>query len=106
MKDIQIPQGQDLIDAILKLKKKKKCRDFGALLSAKEKFKILQIIWEILLQLARAAKDTDADMIAFVGAFYGRSGKILNLCKKVVLPDTLAGCSLADGCSGEGLENA
>ena len=23
------------------------------------------------LQLARAAKDTDADMIAFVGAFYG-----------------------------------
>ena len=34
LKDIQIPQGQDLIDAILKLKKEK-CRDFGALLSAR-----------------------------------------------------------------------
>ncbi len=31
------------------------------------------------------------------------AAKILNPTKKVVLPDTLAGCSLADGCSGEGL---
>jgi quinolinate synthase len=31
------------------------------------------------------------------------AAKILNPTKKVVLPDTLAGCSLADGCSAEGL---
>jgi quinolinate synthase len=31
------------------------------------------------------------------------AAKILNPTKKVVLPDTMAGCSLADGCSGEGL---
>ena len=31
------------------------------------------------------------------------AAKILNPTKIVVLPDTLAGCSLADGCSGEGL---
>ena len=56
------------------------------------------------LQLARQAKDTDADMIAFCGVhFMAEAAKILNPTKKVVLPDTQAGCSLADGCSGEGL---
>ena len=56
------------------------------------------------LQLARAAKDTEADMIAFCGVhFMAEAAKILNPTKKVVLPDTQAGCSLADGCSGEGL---
>jgi quinolinate synthetase A subunit len=56
------------------------------------------------LQLARAAKETDADMIAFCGVhFMAEAAKILNPTKKVVLPDLLAGCSLADGCSGEGL---
>ena len=56
------------------------------------------------LQLARAAKDTNADMIAFCGVhFMAEAAKILNPTKKVVLPDLLAGCSLADGCSGEGL---
>ena len=34
------------------------------------------------LQLARAAKDTDADMIAFVGAFMAEAAKILNPTKK------------------------
>jgi quinolinate synthase len=56
------------------------------------------------LQLARQAKETDADMIAFCGVhFMAEAAKILNPTKKVVLPDTLAGCSLADNCSGEGL---
>ena len=43
-------------------------------------------------------------MIAFCGVhFMAEAAKILNPNKKVVLPDTQAGCSLADGCSGEGL---
>jgi len=43
-------------------------------------------------------------MIVFCGVhFMGEAAKILNPSKKVVLPDTKAGCSLADSCSAEGL---
>jgi len=51
------------------------------------------------LQLARAAQQVDADMIAFCGVhFMAETAKILNPDKPVVVPDLEAGCSLADGC--------
>jgi quinolinate synthase len=51
------------------------------------------------LQLAKAARDTDADVIAFCGVhFMAETAKIFNPDKIVVLPDLKAGCSLADGC--------
>ncbi|MBW8362641.1 MAG: quinolinate synthase NadA [Kaistella sp.] len=100
---LNIPQGEDLVKAILDLKKEKN----AVILAHYYQSPAIQDIADFLgdsLQLARQAKDTDADMIAFCGVhFMAEAAKILNPTKKVVLPDTQAGCSLADGCSGEGL---
>ncbi len=101
--DLIIPQGEELVQAILALKKEKN----AVILAHYYQPAAIQDIADFLgdsLQLARQAKDTDADMIAFCGVhFMAEAAKILNPTKKVVLPDTQAGCSLADGCSGEGL---
>ena len=103
IENVVIPQGEALVQAILDLKKEKN----AVILAHYYQPPAIQDIADFLgdsLQLARQAKDTDADMIAFCGVhFMAEAAKILNPTKKVVLPDTQAGCSLADGCSGEGL---
>ncbi|UBB88567.1 quinolinate synthase NadA [Candidatus Kaistella beijingensis] len=101
--DLIIPKGEDLVKAILDLKKEKNAVILAHYYQPAEIQDIADYLGDSL-QLARAAKDTDADMIAFCGVhFMAEAAKILNPNKKVVLPDTQAGCSLADGCSGEGL---
>ena len=101
--DLIIPKGEDLVKAILDLKKEKNAVILAHFYQPAEIQDIADYLGDSL-QLARAAKDTDADMIAFCGVhFMAEAAKILNPTKKVVLPDTQAGCSLADGCSGEGL---
>ena len=103
LKEFQIPQGEDLVKAILELKKEKNAVILAHYYQPAEIQDIADYLGDSL-QLARAAKDTNADMIAFCGVhFMAEAAKILNPTKKVVLPDLLAGCSLADGCSGEGL---
>ena len=103
LKEFIIPQGEDLVKAILELKKEKNAVILAHYYQPAEIQDIADYLGDSL-QLARAAKDTDADIIAFCGVhFMAEAAKILNPTKKVVLPDLLAGCSLADGCSGEGL---
>jgi len=49
------------------------------------------------LGLARAAANTDAETIVFVGVhFMAETAKIINPNKKVILPDLKASCSLAE----------
>lgn len=51
------------------------------------------------LGLARKAKEADHEIILFSGVkFMAETAKVLNPNKKVILPDMLAGCSLADNC--------
>lgn len=56
------------------------------------------------LKLARAATTVDAPTIAFCGVhFMAETAKILNPAKRVLLPDLLAGCSLAESCPADKL---
>jgi quinolinate synthase len=51
------------------------------------------------LALSQQAASTNANMIVFAGVhFMAETAKILSPQKKVVLPDLMAGCSLADSC--------
>ncbi len=101
--EVEIPQGINLVEEINHMRKEKN----AIILAHYYQTGDIQDIADFLgdsLQLARAAEKTDADMIVFCGVhFMAETAKILNPTKKVILPDLLAGCSLADSCSGEGL---
>ena len=56
------------------------------------------------LKLARDAMDVSESTIVFAGVhFMGESAKIMNPEKRVLIPDLLAGCSLAESCPPERL---
>ncbi|MGV2336567.1 MAG UNVERIFIED_CONTAM: quinolinate synthase NadA [Planctomycetaceae bacterium] len=57
------------------------------------------------LKLARDATRVTNSTIVFAGVhFMGESAKIMNPQKRVLIPDMLAGCSLADSCPPQQLQ--
>ena len=92
-----------IVEQINELKKKRN----AILLAHNYQIPEIQDIADVLgdsLALARAALNTEADVIVFCGVhFMAETAAILNPEKTVLLPDLEAGCSLADSITAEQL---
>ncbi len=91
-----VPEGIDLKEAILKMKKQKNAVILAHYYVSEDIQSIADFVGDSLA-LAQASKKAAADMIVFCGVhFMAETAKILNPNAKVLLPDLNAGCSLAD----------
>ncbi len=98
--DIAKTEGPDeqLIDEIMRLKKERNAVIMAHYYQRDEIQRIADFIGDSLA-LARQAQKIDADVIVMCGVhFMGETAKILCPDKTVLIPDTEAGCSLANSC--------
>ena len=89
---------KDILDEIRSLK----ARENAVILAHYYQDSEIQALADVTgdsLKLARAATKVDNPTIVFCGVhFMAETAKILNPDKRVLLPDLLAGCSLAESC--------
>ena len=94
-------KSSELIGEINRLRKEKNAVIMAHYYQTSEIQEIADYVGDSLA-LAQWAAKTDADIIVICGVhFMGETAKILSPGKKVLIPDTAAGCSLADSCPAD-----
>lgn len=100
----EIDPNLNLVDDINKLKKEKNAVIMAHYYQTGDIQDIADVIGDSLA-LAQKAVNIDADIILLAGVhFMGETVKVLNMDKKVLVPDLNAGCSLADSCKAADLK--
>jgi quinolinate synthase len=93
---------EDDVDAILRLKRERRAVILAHNYQTPEIFHCVADIVGDSLALARDAQNLDAEIIVMAGVhFMAETAKLLNPTKRVLIPDTRAGCSLAESITAD-----